>query len=260
MKTQFKTMMIAAAISLACISTYAQTPVQWSRTLQFEGYWEGPVTLNLGGQIFNLTYFTDFQTIIDGLGMTMIEGFNDPVLGELKGANLIGLNAADGLIHWSSVDNFGTAHEHIGEWLNPKHFYMEHQGQIGTQTFIERIDFRLRANNTKIIARLIATLDADTVQVLEGTLFKQNNRLADGSTITSIDEINIYPNPTGGEFDIESTSVINAIEVLNDAGKLIYKGNPNETDYSLRLDDAGVYFVRVTTAGKSETKKLVVIK
>ena len=261
MKKQFKSGIIAAIISLTLSTAYSQVPVQWTRTLQFEGYWEGPATLIFGGQTFNLTYHTDFKVILDGAGLTMDEGFVDPAIGELKGANLIGLNSADGLIHWSSVDNFGTAHEHIGSWLNPKHFYMEHQSIQGGQTFIEKIDLKLRANNHKVLVRLIATLDADTVQVLTGTLFRQNNRLANVAAENAEEnEITIYPNPTPGVYGITSSVNIDEINITNEAGQLIYHAKPNETDYSLQLDDAGIYFIQVTSGKKIETKKIIVTK
>ncbi|HKR06252.1 MAG TPA: T9SS type A sorting domain-containing protein [Bacteroidia bacterium] len=259
MKKQFKSGIIATIIALTFGSAYSQVPVQWSRTLQLEGYWEGPAALILGGQTFNLVYHTDFKTAVNGNALTMDEGFSDPALGELKGANLIGLNAADGLIHWSSVDNFGTAHEHIGSWLNSKHFYMEHQSIQGGQTFIEKIDFRFRANNQRIKVSLVATLDGDTVQVIEGILYKQNSRLANVNTEED-DEIIIYPNPSDGKVTIESPDIIDEIKITNESGQLIYQVKPNETDFSLQLEEAGVYFVQVTSTDKAETKKIILTK
>lgn len=259
MKKQFKSGIIAAIIMLTFSSAYSQVPVQWTRTLNLEGYWEGPVTLNLGGQVFNLTYHMDFKTIVDGNAMTMDEGFTDAALGELKGANLIGLNAADGLIHWFSADNFGTAHDHIGSWLNPRHFYMEHNSVQNGLQFIEKIDARLKANNTRFEVELIATLDGDTVQILEGTLYKQSNRLANVNT-DEIDEITIYPNPSDGKINISSAEDINEINITNELGQIVYRANPNEADFSLKLDVPGIYLVQIISGEKTETKEIVVSK
>ena len=55
----------------------------------------------------------------------MDEWFSDPEIGTMKGVNLIGYIPNDGLIHWFSVDNMGTAHVHIGSWDTPDHFSMQ---------------------------------------------------------------------------------------------------------------------------------------
>src|SRR5688572_1287131 len=121
MKKQITTGIIAAFIAITQLTAFAQPATEWEKTEQFLGLWSGQAELNLGGQIFNVTYFTDFISSVEGSGIIMNEWFDDPAIGSLRGANLIGLNASDGLIHWFSVDNFGTAHEHIGSWINPRH-------------------------------------------------------------------------------------------------------------------------------------------
>ena len=261
-KSKFIKYIFAAVIALVFNSAYSQAPDQWTRTLQLEGYWEGPATLNLGGEIFNITYHTDFNTILNGIGMSMKEGFTDATLGELKGANLIGLNAADGLIHWSSVDNFGTAHEHTGSWLNPKHFFMEHHSLQGGQAYAEYIDIKLRANNHKVLVSLVATLDADTIEILTGILFRQNNnRSINGNFNQDLNnEISIYPNPTRGNFEITSSKIINEIKIRNETGQLIYHSKPNDTDISIDLDRSGIYFLEIISDNHIEMKKIVISK
>jgi|GEM_PF-1966845 len=266
MKKLFKSGLVAAVIALVFQPVYSQVPVQWSRTLQLEGYWEGPVTLILGGQSFNLSYHTDFKSDLDGLALYMIEDFSDPALGDFKGVNLIGLSAADGLIRWSSVDNFGTAHEHTGSWLNPKHFYMEHHSLQGGQAYAEFIHIRLRANNQKVLLSLIATLDADTVEILTGTLFLQNNCNKTGNGIAETlepDEINVYPNPTSGDIEITSNEMIKEVKIISQSGAVVYHSMHDDTDLSLQIDSKlpeGVYFVQIISANKSETKKIVLTR
>ena len=250
---------LALYTMLIASTAFAQVPVQWSRTLQLEGYWEGPVTLNLGGQIFNLTYYMDFKTAVDGNAMTMDEGFNDPALGELKGANLIGLNAADGLIHWFSADNFGTAHEHTGSWTTPKHFYMEHRGLQSGLEFVEMIDARLRANDQRFVVSLVATLGGDTVQVLEGTLYRQSAIRAIPEK-ASAEELVIYPNPSEGKIVIESPTLISDVTVTSENGRLVYTSQPGEYDHEMKLETPGIFFVQVTAAGKTETKQIFISK
>lgn len=70
----------------------------------------------------------------------------------------------------------------------------------------------------------------------------------------------VYPNPSDGNINIESAETIDEIKVLTGMGQLVYEAKLNETDFSLQLDEAGIYFVRLTTADKIETKKIVVTK
>src|SRR6187401_3289062 len=127
MKIKFQSGILALLLSLAINTSFAQTPIQWTRTLQFEGHWSGDATLNLGGQVFIVEYHVEFQPAVDGNVLTMNEWFSDAALGEFKGANLIGYSPYDDQIHWFSADNFGTAHEHTGSWSNPRRFTMVHQ-------------------------------------------------------------------------------------------------------------------------------------
>ncbi len=257
MKNQVRSGIIAV-VMLSFNAASAQTPVQWERTFQLEGVWSGLAELNLGGQIFNVVYNTDFRLVIDGNGMTMDEGFSDPNLGELKGANLIGYNPYDDQIHWFSVDNFGTAHEHAGSWLNHKHFYMEHHSTQNGLPFAEYIDFRMRANNTRIFVKLIATLGPDTIETITGTLYLQpgSNRVTT-STIGNDEQVLIYPNPSNGIVYIENETDIDEISVMNEAGQQVLESRPGKSAFELNLP-RGIYFVQIISGDKSTTQKVVV--
>jgi hypothetical protein len=258
MKKQFKLGILVTLFSLILSSSYAQIPLQWARTLQLEGYWEGPAILNLGGQIFNVAnYHVDFRTSIDGNALTMDEGFSDPTLGELKGTNLIGFNPFEDNIHWFSVDNFGTSHEHTGSWLTSKHFYMEHRSIQGGLPFIEYINVRLKANNQKTDLSLIATLGPDTVQIITATFVRQHNINRMGNVDVKINDILIYPNPSDNKITIESQAIINEVRITNETGQLVYTATPLDTKFSVQLNAAGIYFVQLTSDNKSEIKKVV---
>ena len=258
MKNYLSSGIIAVSMLLA-VDASAQTPVQWTRTLQFEGVWTGVAELNLGGQLFYVNYTTDFRQVIDGNGMTMDEGFSDPNLGELKGANLIGYSPYDDQIHWFSVDNFGTAHEHTGSWINPKRFYMEHHSIQNGLPFAEYIDFRLRANNTRMAVSLVATLGPDTIQTIEGTLYLQgnNNRLLENSPEKTVTQF-AYPNPSTGEIFVESESEIEQIRVVNETGQIVYEAFPSSMEHMLRLQQSGVYFVQIQSGGSLFSEKIVI--
>lgn len=255
MKNLIKKGWLTAIVSIAFTAVYSQIPTQWSRTLQLTGYWEGPAVLILGGQSFNLTYHTDFKEAVDGNVLTMDEGFADPDLGELKGANLIGLNASDGLIHWFSADNFGTAHEHTGSWITPKHLYIEHQSTVGGQAYFEAINIRLRANDSRALVDLVATLDGDTVEVLTATLYLQNsgNRIV-GSTKES--EVLIYPNPSSGHITIETEKNMDVINITNEAGQILYTAKPASMEFTYEPETDGIYIIQVMFADRTVTEKV----
>lgn len=257
MKNNIITGIIATFIMLMH-SAQAQVPAQWNRTLQFEGQWEGLANLNLEGQLFQVTYHLDFKTIIDGNAMTMDENFTDVNLGEFKGGNMIGYDPYSNTIHWFSADNFGTAHEHTGTWINPKHFKMEHQSLRDGKIYHELISFKLKANNTRMDVKLIATFDHQVVEVITGTLYKQGNRIA-ASDQNQEDSrgIKVYPNPTDGEVFIESDEVINEVRVFNESGQMIYQANPHEEDFYLKLEKAGIYLIEIQMNGRVETKKVI---
>lgn len=129
-----------------------------SDLLKLEGKWEGPAKLKINGKSYEFSYYADFLKTADGSGLYMQEWFNAPGLGNLKGSNLIGYNANDSKIHWFSVDNFGTAHDHIGIWKSGNHFFMQANEIQGKKKFVEKIDLTLRDNDTMEFL-LIATID-----------------------------------------------------------------------------------------------------
>jgi hypothetical protein len=258
MKKQFNYGIIAIIVMLTFDAAYSQTSVQWTRTLQFEGQWQGPVTLVLGSQSFLVDYNMDFKTAIDGNVLTMDEWFSHVDLGDFKGANLLGYNPYDEMIHWFSADNFGTAHDHTGTWSTTKNFHMEHHSLQGGQPFAEFIDMKLKANNQKLEAKLVATLGTDTVQVLAGTLIRQNgNRPVLNN---EEDETILYPNPSTGEIHFSNDEPITELTIMNVAGQMVYKANPNSKKFSAKLEKDGVYFARIISGTMTETKKIVMTK
>ncbi len=237
----------------------AQAPTQWDLTQQFIGQWSGQADLDLGGSLFVVTYNLDFKSAVDGSAMTMDESFDDPALGSFRGANLIGLNATDGLIHWFSADNFGTAHEHTGSWVNPRHFYMVHESLAGGQTFREEIHFRMRANGTRMIVDLVATLDGAIVQTISGTIYKQQqgNRIS-ADEPQSKGSWEVYPNPSGGTIYVESEVLVDEVYIVNELGQEVFHSTPNYDFFSCTIDTPGMYVVTIRKGSLTENKRLIV--
>lgn len=78
----------------------------------------------------------------------------------------------------------------------------------------------------------------------------------------ALDKIDIFPNPSTGEFSIsfKSEQSITSISILNQTGAVLFR---DETDVITQLITrkvdlaAGVYFVRIETQAGSTTKKLI---
>ncbi len=263
MKEQLKSGIMATVMLLTMGTSYSQpVPDQWTRTLELEGHWSGAATLVVGNDAFPVNYHTDFHAAVDGQALTMDEWFSDATLGDFKGTNLIGYSPYDDQIHWFSVDNFGTAHEHTGSWSNARHFHMEHQSIQGGQPFVEIIDLRLSAMNTRVKLKLVATLGGDTVQVIKGTLFKHNLKPDGNLTQESVqeDQLTIFPNPTDGQVIVESPDLIEEINITTESGQQVYRARPNDYEFSMQLEDTGIYFIRVIAGKETVTKKIILSK
>jgi Secretion system C-terminal sorting domain len=165
MKHKLKSSLIALVIGVSYFTTTAQTTTlsPLENLFRIEGSWAGEATLILEGNTFNFIYYADFKKNDEGTGMYMEEWFSHPDLGSLKGYNLIGYNARDEKIHWFSVDNFGTCHDHFGYWKTNDHFYMETTEKRGGKKFEEKIDIVFNGTD-EVTLHLIATIGGQLVQ------------------------------------------------------------------------------------------------
>jgi hypothetical protein len=179
MKKLTKKSWMTTALSCFLMISFSQSnpkvPEAWSNTLRMNGSWQGPATLRIGDKTYHLDYHADFNTTADGSGMYMDEWFTDPDLGQLKGANLIGYNPNDQMIHWFSVDNMGTTHDHLGSWKSKDHFYMENQSRQDGKKYIEKIDCKFISDN-QFNLEIIGFLDDKVIQELKGN-FKRKQKL-----------------------------------------------------------------------------------
>jgi hypothetical protein len=165
----------ALSIILASGNAIAQPPAAspaLSSILDWEGTWSGPATLSAEGKTYTFDYSATFRSTAEGHGLTMDESFSHPELGHMMGANLIGYNANDGSIHWFSVDNMGTTHDHIGTWKSPGHFFMQASERQHNRKFVEKIDLTIK-DRDHMDFRLAATLDGKTVTVIAASFSRK---------------------------------------------------------------------------------------
>ncbi|MEO6133489.1 MAG: hypothetical protein ABIQ02_16735 [Saprospiraceae bacterium] len=138
---------------------------------KFVGNWNADANLTMDGKTYNLNYLVNGKLTADGNGLYVDESFSNPDLGTMIGENLVGYNPNDKKVHWFSVDNMGTAHEHIGDWINPNLFLMEHSEMQNGKKYIEKISMEFKNANT-LEFNLVATLDGKEVQKGTGTFKK----------------------------------------------------------------------------------------
>jgi hypothetical protein len=71
-------------------------------------------------------------------------------------------------------------------------------------------------------------------------------------------EIFISPNPTSGILNVSASVAIENIIAFNSLGQLIYELSPRARQTSIRLDEPGIYNIRISTAEGFVTKRVVV--
>jgi hypothetical protein len=77
--------------------------------------------------------------------------------------------------------------------------------------------------------------------------------------IISKTQVNLYPNPTNGVFNLESSFNIESVTIVNMLGQEVYSETINENycKINLHAESNGIYFVMIKTEMGVVTKKLV---
>ena len=160
------------ATASALGQTSAPMSSQLKMLLQFKGYWEtNAATMQTEGKDYKFAYYADFKTTSDNNGIVMHEWATIPGMGKLDGTNLAGINMYDGKVHWFSVDNMGTTHEHVGEFADSKHFSMTYRGMQEGKAYVETLNMEFTDANT-LKLKQVATLDGNEVELITGTFHR----------------------------------------------------------------------------------------
>ncbi|HTE30864.1 MAG TPA: hypothetical protein VK666_10860 [Chryseolinea sp.] len=180
MKTNAQFILIAVALFFMQ-PAFAQTPdvkasSQLKSLLKLKGHWESPgATLQADGKRYSFTYYADFESIADNTGLSMHEWCDIPNMGKLNGANLIGVDAQDGKVHWFTVDNMGTTHEHIGEFADDKHFSMVNNSMHDGKSYVETVSLEFDgADRMKL--KVLSTLDGKEASVITGDFLRKQGK------------------------------------------------------------------------------------
>jgi len=72
--------------------------------------------------------------------------------------------------------------------------------------------------------------------------------------------ISIFPNPSSGNITITGSNNMDEVKVIDMLGQIVYEAKPNAANTTLTLNNAGVYFITITTGAETSTKKVIVNK
>jgi hypothetical protein len=167
---------LLVVLLLAAISTRSQSNTMGEKAanqlkllLQFDGLWETDgAVMKTAGKEYTFAYYADFKTASDQNAIVMHEWANIPGIGKLDGNNLAGVSAADGKIHWYSVDNMGTAHEHVGEFSDATHYSMTHKSMQEGKEFVETLEMEFEKPDVLSLKQTV-TLGGEETMVITGT-------------------------------------------------------------------------------------------
>jgi hypothetical protein len=156
-------------------SDASTTPDILKRVLTLEGRWEAKASLQMGGKSYSFPSLMHFRRTAAGNGLYMDESATISDLGKLVGGNIIGYDPYDKKLHWFSVDNFGTTHDHIGELVDKDHLRLVHESQREGKLYKEVIDVVWK-NAREVHMRLVGTLDGQIEETLEGTFVRKSKK------------------------------------------------------------------------------------
>ena len=149
-----------------------ELPVAIQNLKKFVGDWQAKVSLTMGDKKYTVDYIVSCKETANGSGLYMDEWFTDPILGTMKGNDLVGYDPFDNKIKWFSVDNMGSTNEHVGKWKSTDHLYLEYDGVRNGKKFVDIIDFYFKGND-ELEFKGVSTLNDKEIQKGEGVFHKK---------------------------------------------------------------------------------------
>jgi hypothetical protein len=164
---------LCSFLAIHSVALADPNPAQAQKNLkQFLGSWTGKnVSIETGGQKIHTEYHADFKAAADGTGIMMHEWFTAEGMGQYIGENIVGYDPNTGLIHWYSIDNTGTCHDHYGYWINNKHLFVQHQGVVDGKMYVEQLDMEF-ISATEMHITVTGMLNGTVTEKIDGTFKK----------------------------------------------------------------------------------------
>lgn len=136
-----KRLSLILAILIPFLSILPQEmPEAQKNLMQFVGNWKlEDAKYSMGDETFTGVYTFDCSAVNDNTGIVAHEKFVMKDM-TMMGENLIGYDPNTGQIHLYSIDNTGTAHDHYGYWISKNHLFVQYQGVVDGNMYVEQID------------------------------------------------------------------------------------------------------------------------
>ena len=165
---------------------------------------------------------------------------------------------------WEILGSANDPNWYNSSLINPERPITVGKQWTGTDTNLKEYSYDLVTfkNESNIIFRFVFASDESVNQ--EGVVI--DNFTIDASALLSVDDFednafNIYPNPSGGIFNIQRKGNEEMqISVYDITGKLVYKkNNIIENPFELKLNriEKGIYFLKINQGNKQVAKRLI---
>jgi hypothetical protein len=168
-----KTFLLGLAGMVYGLSVLAQEmPAAQKNLMQFAGNWvcKNP-KLIMGGKTYSGVYSFNCSAVNMNTGIIAHEKFVTAEL-TMVAENLIGYDPNLQQVHLYTIDNMGTAHDHIGYWIDERRLYLQYQGVVEGKMYVEQIDMVFKDANT-LQLKLTAMLNGEIFETAEGIFLKQ---------------------------------------------------------------------------------------
>ena len=165
-------LLLLLGIIFTAASLAQDQPAAQKNIMQFTGSWKlDEAKFMSGGQTVTGVYTFNCSSVCDNTGILAHEKFITKEMGTLNGENLFGYDPNTGQVHLYSIDNWGTAHDHYGYWLDNSHLFVQYQGVVEGKMYVEQIDFKfLSPNEMKV--DLVGMLNGEVNSKFSGTFLK----------------------------------------------------------------------------------------
>jgi hypothetical protein len=152
----------------------AQEMPQGQKNLQrFVGNWVCKnISLTMGDKSYGGEYSFNCKSAIDGKGIYAEESYENAELGKMHGLDIAGYDPNLQNIHWYTIDNQGTCHDHTGYWTDKDHFYMQYQGIVDGTVSVEKLYFSF-VNDNKLEFKLVGESNGVVTQKSAGEFVKK---------------------------------------------------------------------------------------
>jgi hypothetical protein len=175
---KIKVLFIVAGFLCFILAANAQTaptekPAVLKKLLSMTGNWEGTGTMKEGGKTTNFPYLLNVKKTADGTGILAVEEADIPGMGKMMGTNIAGYNSDENLIHWYTIDNMGTTHDHLGKLIDKNHYQMVYEIKTKDNKAFKELINVIFEGKDKLNMDLVITIDGQVQMEETASLTKK---------------------------------------------------------------------------------------